>query len=68
LALKQTLKVLITGALFGAVLLASYETFFWFTHVYENDARIQTDLTKISSQVNGKIAKVFVEEGGKRLS
>ena len=63
MALKQTLKVLITGALFGAVLLASYETFFWFTHVYESDARIQTDLTKISSQVNGKIAKVFVKEG-----
>ena len=61
--LKQTLKFLICIGLLGSVLLAAYEIFFWFTHVYENDARIQTDLTKISAQVNGKIERVLVEEG-----
>jgi membrane fusion protein, multidrug efflux system len=63
LALKQTLKVVISGALIGAVLLASYETLYWFTHVYENDARIRTELTNLSAQVNGQIKKVLVEEG-----
>ena len=63
LALKQTLKVVISGALVGAVLLASYETLYWFTHVYENDARIRTELTNLSAQVNGQIKKVLVEEG-----
>ena len=61
--LKQTLKFLICIGLLGSVLLAAYEIFFWFTHVYENDARIQTDLTKISAQVNGKIERVLVQEG-----
>ena len=63
MALKQTLKVVISGALVGAVLLASYETLYWFTHVYENDARIRTELTNLSAQVNGQIKKVLVEEG-----
>ena len=63
MALKQTLKVVIGGVLVGAAVLASYEIFYWFTHVYENDARVQTELTKISSQVNGKIDEVLVEEG-----
>jgi membrane fusion protein, multidrug efflux system len=63
LALKQTLKVVISGVLVGAVLLASYETLYWFTHVYENDARIRTELTNLSAQVNGQIKKVLVEEG-----
>ena len=65
LALKQTLKVVISGALVGAVLLASYETLYWFTHVYENDARIRTELTNLSAQVNGQIKKVLVEEGSR---
>jgi membrane fusion protein, multidrug efflux system len=63
LALKQTLKVVISGALIGAVLLAGYETLYWFTHVYENDARIRTELTNLSAQVNGQIKKILVEEG-----
>jgi hypothetical protein len=65
LALKQTLKVVISGVLVGAVLLASYETLYWFTHVYENDARIRTELTNLSAQVNGQIKKVLVEEGSR---
>jgi membrane fusion protein, multidrug efflux system len=63
LALKQTLKVVVSGVLVGAVLWASYETLYWFTHVYENDARIRTELTNLSAQVNGQIKKVLVEEG-----
>ena len=62
MALKQTLKVLIAGTLLGALVLVSYEVFFWWTHVYENDARIQTDLTKISPQINGKIKHILVKE------
>lgn len=65
MALKRTLKVVIGGALVGAALLASYEIFYWFTHVYENDARIQTELTNMSAQVNGKIDKILVDEGGR---
>ena len=65
MALKQTLKVVISGALIGAVLLASYETLYWLTHVYENDARIRTELTNLSAQVNGQIKKVLVEEGSR---
>ena len=42
---------------------ASYELFHWFTHVYEFDARIRTDLTRISSRVNGTIETIAVTEG-----
>ena len=63
MASKKIVKATIFIAIFGAVAVAAYETFFWFTHVYENDARVETDLTQISSQVNGKIEKVFVSEG-----
>ena len=61
--LKQALKFLIGVGVLGTTLLASYEIFFWFTHVYESDARVQTDLTRISPQVNGKIERILVEEG-----
>ena len=63
MASKKIVKATIFIAIFGAVAVAVYETFFWFTHVYENDARVETDLTQISSQVNGKLEKVFVSEG-----
>ena len=63
MASKKVVKATILIAIFGGVVVAMYETFFWFTHVYENDARVETDLTQISSQVNGKIEKVFVSEG-----
>ena len=63
MASKKVVKATILIAIFGGVVVAVYETFFWFTHVYENDARVETDLTQISSQVNGKIEKVFVSEG-----
>ena len=39
--------------------------FYWFTHVYESDARIRTELTRISAQVDGKIEAVLVEEGSR---
>ncbi len=65
MALKRTLKVAIIGGLTGACLLAGYEVFYWFRHVYEDDARIRTELTKISAQVDGKIQSVLVEEGSR---
>ena len=59
MASKKVVKATILIAIFGGVVVAVYETFFWFTHVYENDARVETDLTQISSQVNGKLEKVL---------
>ena len=55
--LKARVKTLIGVALVGAVLLLSYEIFYWFTHVYESDVRVHTDFTDISSRVDGKIAE-----------
>lgn len=62
-ALKAKVKPLIGLVLVGAVLLLAYEVFYWFTHVYENDVRVQTEFTTITSGVDGKIEKVYVEEG-----
>ena len=42
---------------------ATYEIFHWYTHVYEFDARIKSDLTRVSSRVNGTIGKIHVKEG-----
>ena len=56
--LKARVKTLIGVALVGAVLLLSYEIFYWFTHVYESDVRVHTDFTDISSRVDGKIAEI----------
>lgn len=50
-------------AVLVAVGFSSYELFYWFTHVYEFDARIRTDLTRISSRVNGTIEEIAVTEG-----
>jgi hypothetical protein len=41
MASKKIVKATIFIAIFGAVAVAAYETFFWFTHVYENDARVK---------------------------
>ena len=61
--LKQNIKTAIAILLVGAILTVSYEAFHWFTHVYEDNARIQTDITKISAQVDGKIENILVKEG-----
>ena len=61
--LKQNIKTAIAVLLVGAFLTVSYEAFHWFTHVYEDNARIQTDITKISAQVDGKIENILVKEG-----
>jgi membrane fusion protein (multidrug efflux system) len=63
--IKRRLKIAIGAGLVGALALLAYEVFFWFTHVYENNARIQTDLTNISAQVNGKIEKIEAAEGSR---
>ncbi|MFP6709325.1 MAG: efflux RND transporter periplasmic adaptor subunit [Alphaproteobacteria bacterium] len=61
--LKQNIKTAIAILVVGAFLTVSYEAFHWFTHVYEDNARIQTDITKISAQVDGKIENILVKEG-----
>ena len=61
--LKRKLKTAVGVLLAGAFLAVSYEVFFWFTHVYEDNARIQTNITNISAQVDGKIESIQVEEG-----
>ena len=33
------------------------------THVYEYDARIEAELTTLSSRIDGEIEKVYVKEG-----
>ena len=42
---------------------ATYVAFYWFTHVYEFDARIKSDMTRVSSRVNGTIEDILVKEG-----
>ena len=64
-ALKAKIKPLIGLVLVGAIVLLAYEVFYWFTHVYENDARVQTVYTNISSRIDGKIEKIFVAEGSR---
>jgi membrane fusion protein, multidrug efflux system len=49
----------------GLLAFGSYELFYWFTHVYEFDARIRTDLTRIASRVNGTIETIEVAEGAR---
>ena len=63
--LKAKVKPLIGLVLVGAVVLLAYEVFYWFTHVYENDVRVQTEFTNISSRIDGKIEKIHIKEGGK---
>ncbi len=63
MGIKATLKIAIGVALVVGLVLASYEVFFFFTHVYESNARIQTELTHISAQVDGKIEAILVKEG-----
>ena len=58
-----TNQIIIAILLLGGFLTLGYEAFYWFTHVYEDNARVQTDITNISAQVNGKIEDVLVKEG-----
>jgi membrane fusion protein (multidrug efflux system) len=41
----------------------AFEVVHWFAHVYSGNARVQTDLTKLSSRVDGTIDRILVEEG-----
>ncbi len=62
---RGTLKWLTLLSVVGLLGFGAYELFFWFTHVYEFDARIRTDLTRISSKVNGTIETIEVVEGAR---
>ena len=61
--LKGKVKFLLGVCLIGAIGVLGYEVFYWFTHVYESNARVQTDFTNISAQIDGKIENVHVAEG-----
>jgi membrane fusion protein (multidrug efflux system) len=63
LDLKGKVKIVLGACVIGAMGLLAYEVFFWFTHVYESNAKVQTDFTNISAQINGKIEQVHVAEG-----
>ena len=60
---KQKLKIFLAFILIAAFFAGSYEIFFWFTHVYEKNARIQTNINDVSARVNGRLKRILVEEG-----
>ena len=60
---KSVLKKLAVVAGISVTSLFSYEVFYWLTHVYEYDARIEAELTTLSSRIDGEIEKVYVKEG-----
>ena len=60
---KSILKKLGVFAGVGVIALITYEIFYWLTHVYEYDARIEAELTTLSSRIDGEIEKVYVKEG-----
>lgn len=59
------MKAIIGVGVLCALVVLGYEVFYWFTHVYAGGARIQTELTKMSSRVDGTIATLHVKEGEK---
>ncbi len=63
LDIRAKIRTAIGIFLIGGALLLTYEVFYWFTHVYESNASVQTDFTNISAQVDGKIAEILVEAG-----
>ena len=65
LSTKSTMKAIIGVGVLCALVVLGYEVFYWFTHVYAGGARIQTELTKMSSRVDGTIATLHVKEGEK---
>ena len=60
---KSVLKKLGALAGIGIAAIISYEIFYWLTHVYEYDARIEAELTTLSSRIDGEIEKVHIKEG-----
>ena len=63
--MKTTKKLKLVIFVLGVALasIVSYELFYWFTHVYEFDARIKTELTTLSSQFDANIESIHVKEG-----
>ena len=57
------LRVVLIFLVLSGAGFACYELFHWMTHVYEFDARIKSDLTRVSSKVNGTIDEILVNEG-----
>lgn len=63
--MKRTVKAALVAGLFGSVAFAGYEVLHWLTHVYESDARIRSQLVRISAEVNGRILAIPVREGSR---
>ncbi|MEM7251630.1 MAG: efflux RND transporter periplasmic adaptor subunit [Pseudomonadota bacterium] len=60
---KSFVRIAIVLAILVAGAILAYEVFHWLTHVYAANARVQTELTKMSSRVDGTIDKILIEEG-----
>jgi membrane fusion protein (multidrug efflux system) len=57
------LRVLLLLLIVSGIAAAVWELQFWYHHVYEAHARIQSNFTVLSSSVNGNVAKVHVKRG-----
>ena len=60
---KRIFKVGVSAVLIAAVALLAFEVLHWLTHVYASNAGVQTELTRMSSRVDGTIDKIMVTEG-----
>ncbi|MBT6277170.1 MAG: HlyD family secretion protein [Chromatiales bacterium] len=60
---KRSLRIFAGFGFCGALALMVFEANYWMTHVYESGARVQTELTRMSSRVDGALAEVLVSEG-----
>ena len=65
---KRTLKIVVGLFLLTAFVVMVFEVVHWYAHVYAGDARVQTELTKISSRVDGTIDRILVKEGDRVLA
>lgn len=65
---KRTLKIVVSLFLLTAFVVLMFEVVHWYAHVYAGDARVQTELTKISSRVDGTIDRILVKEGDRVLA
>ena len=60
---RLSTKIVLALLVIGAIALAVQETLFWLDHVYEANAKIQSNFTVLSSSVNGNIDQVHVKRG-----
>ncbi|MFT5445581.1 MAG: membrane fusion protein (multidrug efflux system) [Gammaproteobacteria bacterium] len=64
IAIKRALlRIVFLLLVVSGIAAAVWEAQFWYHHVYEAHARIQSNFTVLSSSVNGNVAKVHVKRG-----